>query len=193
MNESWILFLVAVGLAIDCFSVSICIASSPLPLTPRSIFRLAFHFGFFQGGMTFLGWLLGTSIADYVSRLDHWITFTLLAFIGGKMILEGVRQKEIEDSGSCPDRTRGFSLLMLSVATSIDAFGVGISYAFFDGGITSTSLLIAVVSFLFTIAGLLGGQKIRSIVGNRAEILGGSVLIFIGLRILLTHSGILAI
>lgn len=192
MNEIWIQGLVAVGLAIDCFSVAICIGSSPQQLTLRSVLRLAFHFGLFQGGMTYLGWMFGISIAAYVSKVDHWIAFLLLVFIGGKMIMEGCRFRVDHEVGNCTDQTRGSSLVMLSIATSIDAFGVGLSYAFFDGAIINTSLLIALASFIFTIAGLIGGRRIGKIIGAKAEIVGGLVLILIGVRIVLTHTGIIA-
>ncbi len=190
MSDIWISLLVAVGLAIDCFSVSLCIGSSPRLLDFRAVFRLSFHFGLFQGGMTYLGWLFGVSIADYVSRIDHWIAFSLLVFIGGKMIVEGFRHQEDEEGYACSDRTRGLSLLMLSLATSIDAFGVGLSYAFLDGAVMHISLLIGLTSCIFTIAGLVGGRKISNIVGTKAEIFGGLVLVFIGVRIVLTHTGL---
>jgi len=192
MSELWVSLLVAAGLAIDCFSVSLCIGSSPVPLTNRSVFRLAFHFGLFQGGMTYFGWLFGTTIAAFVEKIDHWIAFSLLLFIGGKMIVEGISQSHDPAQESCNDQTRGMSLVMLSIATSIDAFGVGLSYAFLNGAIMSTSLIIGVTSFLFTIAGLIGGRKISDLIGNKAEIFGGLVLIFIGLRIVLTHIGVWA-
>lgn len=190
MNVIWISLLVALGLAVDCFSVSLCIGSSPKPLTPRAIFRLAFHFGLFQGGMTYLGWLFGVSVANYVAKIDHWIAFSLLMFIGGKMILEGLQRGVEKEVDLCTDQTRGISLVILSIATSIDAFGVGLSYAFIDSAILDKSLLIGLTSFIFTIAGLFGGRKISDFVGTKAEIFGGLVLIFIGVRIVLIHTGI---
>ena len=188
MSEFWVLFVIAFGLAVDCFTVSLCIGSSPRPITFRSVFRLSFHFGLFQGGMAFLGWLLGTSLAQYVASVDHWIALLLLFWVGGKMIREGISQQEAVLEENHEDRTRGGPLMMLSIATSIDAFGVGLSLAFMDANITASSILIGIVSLALSIIGLLGGRRIGERFGKRAEIVGGLVLIFIGLRIAITHT-----
>ena len=132
MSEIWVLFLIAIGLAVDCFTVSLCIGASPRPFTPGSVFRLSYHFGLFQGGMAFLGWALGASLAQYIASLDHWIALLLLLWVGGKMIREGVSKEDPAPEADCEDRTRGASLVMLSIATSIDAFGVGLSLALID-------------------------------------------------------------
>ncbi|MDO9545313.1 MAG: manganese efflux pump MntP family protein [Pelolinea sp.] len=188
MNEFLILLLIAVGLAVDCFTVSLCIGSSPRPLTFRSVFRVSFHFGLFQGGMAFLGWLLGTSLVQLLANVDHWIALLLLAWVGGRMILEGVSaQRELPEE-SCEDRTRGSSLVMLSIATSIDSLGVGLSLAFMDANITSASLLIGIISLILSIAGLFGGRRIGQRFGKRAGVIGGLVLIIIGLRIVIAHT-----
>lgn len=182
------LFLVAVGLAIDCFSVALCIGSSPYPINLRAILRLSFHFGLFQGGMTFLGWMLGVTVAVYVEKIDHWIALLLLLWVGIKMIREGFEQVDGDEEGTCEDQTRGMSLVVLSIATSIDAFGVGLSFAFVGGNIISSSLLIGLLSLVLTIIGLTGGNRIGKLIGKRAEIFGGFVLILIGLRIVVTHT-----
>ena len=188
MNDFWVLLIIAIGLAVDCFTVSMCIGSSPRPLTFRSVFRVSFHFGLFQGGMAFLGWLLGASLVQILARVDHWIALILLAWVGGKMIIEGFSSQGDLPEGSCEDRTRGSSLVILSIATSIDAFGVGLSLAFMNSNITSASLVIGVISFVLSIIGLFGGRRIGKRFGKRAEVVGGLVPIFIGLRIVFAHT-----
>ncbi len=188
MGEFWVLVIISIGLAIDCFSVSLCIGSAPRPLTFRSVFRLSFHFGLFQGGMALLGWLLGTSLVQFVANIDHWIAFLLLLWVGGNMIREGISSTEEVIKENCEDQTRGLSLMMLSVATSIDAFGVGLSLAFVEANIYTASALIGFISLVLSIIGLLGGQRIGQRFGKHAEIVGGLVLIFIGLRIVITHT-----
>ncbi|MCD6577683.1 MAG: manganese efflux pump [Anaerolineaceae bacterium] len=188
MGEIWVAMIISIGLAIDCFSVSLCIGSIPRPLTFRSIFRLSFHFGLFQGGMALLGWLLGTSLTQFVANIDHWIAFLLLLWVGGKMIREGISSIEEVMEEDYEDRTRGLSLIVLSVATSIDAFGVGLSLAFMEANIFTTSALIGFISLILSIIGLLGGRRIGQQFGKKAEIIGGLVLIVIGLRIVITHT-----
>lgn len=187
MNDFWLLIVIAVGLAVDCFTVSLCIGSSPRPLTFRSIFRVSFHFGLFQGGMAFLGWLLGTSLVQLLTRVDHWIALLLLTWVGGRMIIEGVSAHEASPEESCEDRSRGISLILLSIATSIDSLGVGLSLAFIDAEITSASLLIGITSLILSVVGLLGGRRIGQRFGKRAEVIGGIVLVIIGLRIAISH------
>lgn len=188
MGELLILTIISIGLAIDCFTVSLCICSTPRALTFRSVFRLSFHFGLFQGGMASLGWLLGTSLAQFVANIDHWVAFLLLLWVGGKMIREGISSTEEVMEENCEDQTRGLSLMMLSVATSIDAFGVGLSLAFMEANIYTASALIGFISLILSIVGLLGGRRIGQRFGKQAEIVGGLVLIFIGLRIVITHT-----
>jgi manganese efflux pump family protein len=188
MNDFWILLIIAVGLAVDCFTVSMCIGSSPRPLTFRSVFRVAFHFGLFQGGMAFLGWLLGTTLVQFIATVDHWLALILLAWVGGKMILEGLSVEDEQPEESCQDRTRGSSLVLLSIATSIDAFGVGLTLGFMNSDIATASVLIGAISLILSVFGLFGGRTIGKRFGKRAEVVGGLVLIFIGLRIVITHT-----
>ena len=188
MTSFFVLLVIAVGLAIDCFTVSLCIGSSPRPLEPRSVLRLSFHFGLFQGGMAFLGWLLGSSFVSLIEQVDHWLALLLLAWVGVRMIAEGFAPQDEAIQASCEDRTRGRSLVMLSIATSIDAFGVGLSLAFMDANILVSSLLIGTTSLLLSIIGLLSGKKIGQHFGKKAEIAGGFVLLLIGLRIVIAHT-----
>ena len=180
--------MIAFGLAMDCFAVSLGIGASPTPCTPRSIFRLSFHFGLFQGGMTLLGWLLGSTVVALISGFDHWIAMLLLAWVGGRMILEGISNRAEKPVEDCSDPTRGSSLVMLSVATSIDALGVGLSLALLKVNVIAASLVIGAVSLIVSVIGLLGGSRLSRRFGKNVEVLGGLVLIVIGIRILISHT-----
>jgi manganese efflux pump family protein len=188
MTDFWMLLVIAFGLAMDCFAVSLGIGATPKPLTPRSIFRLSFHFGLFQTGMTLLGWLLGNTAVNLIGGFDHWIAMLLLAWVGGRMLLEGFSKHEENAVEEFTDPTRGSSLVMLSVATSIDALGVGLSLGLLKQNVLIASLLIGAVTLVVSIAGLLGGSQLSSRFGKRVEVLGGLVLIAIGIRIVLTHT-----
>jgi putative Mn2+ efflux pump MntP len=178
------ILLIALGLAMDCFAVSLGIGCSQVKKDFRTYFRITFHFGLFQGGMTFLGWLGGSTIAHLISNFDHWIAFGLLVFVGARMIRESLSKNE-EDDPCNP--SRGKTLIMLSVATSIDALAVGLSLAFVDGSILVSSLVIGVTSLLLSVVGLFIGGGLGGKFGKRMELIGGLVLIGIGIRVLLSH------
>lgn len=178
------LFLIAVSLAMDVFAVSLGIGTSGQADTPRPIFRLSFHMGLFQGMMTYLGWLAGSSIVQWIAGFDHWIAFLFLAFVGMRMILSGIRP---ETYASHNDPSRGASLVMLSIATSIDALAVGLSLAMLAVNVLISCLMIGWVSLLLSLVGLRAGRRLSERFGKRMEILGGAVLNLIGFRILLTH------
>jgi putative Mn2+ efflux pump MntP len=178
------IFLIALGLAMDCFAVSLGIGCKNDDCGDRYRFRLPFHFGLFQGGMTLIGWALGSTIVEYIAKFDHWIAFGLLGFVGVKMIVESFSGEEKKQVG---DPSRGGFLVMLSVATSIDALAVGLSLAFMQSSIWFSSLLIAVVSAGLALLGLLLGGRLGEKFGERMELVGGLILIGIGLRILFTH------
>jgi putative Mn2+ efflux pump MntP len=179
---------IAVGVAMDVFAVSLGIGCAGQATTARAKFRLAFHFGLFQGGMTLLGWLLGSTVVNLIAGFDHWIAMLLLAWVGGRMVLEGLSRHEEKPVEECSDPTRGSSLVMLSVATSIDALGVGLSLALLKVNVLSASLLIGAVSLVVSVIGLLGGSRLSRRFGKSVEVLGGLVLIAIGVRIVLTHT-----
>lgn len=181
---TWEILLIALGLAMDCFAVSLGIGTNGLKKTARMVLRLAFHFGLFQGGMAFIGWLAGRQVADLISRFDHWIAFLLLLYGGGRMIAGSFKH---EDECKPGDPTRGGSLVMLSIATSIDALAVGLSLAFVDGSILVSSSVIGVTSFILSVAGYLLGDRLGCRFGRRMEFLGGLLLIGIGVRVLLSH------
>lgn len=185
MNFAGIVFI-AISLAMDCFTVSLGIGTTPIEKTLRRIFRLSFHFGLFQGGMTFLGWLAGNSIASLIEQYDHWIALLLLVFIGGRMIKESLQGKD-EKELNCKDPCSGATLILLSIATSIDALAVGLSFAFLNVDIRLASLTIGLTSFILSIAGLKIGNRLGIRFGKRMEIIGGLILIAIGLNIVYNH------
>ena len=138
--------------------------------------------------MAYLGWLLGSSVVKLIESVDHWLALILLAWVGVRMIVEGLSPLEPEMEESCEDRTRGKSLIMLSIATSIDALGVGLSLAFINAAILFSSLMIGFTSFLLSMVGLFGGRRIGQRFGKKAEVAGGFVLLMIGLRIVISHT-----
>jgi putative Mn2+ efflux pump MntP len=176
--------LIAVGMAMDAFAVSLGIGTSRQARAPRPIFRLSFHFGLFQFFMPILGWLAGSSIAGLISAFDHWVALALLAFVGGRMIRSGL---DSDSSPSPNDPSRGGTLIMLSIATSIDAFAIGLSLAMLHVAILYPSLVIGVVTAGLSLTGLLIGHRLGEIFGKRMEVLGGAILIGIGLRVLISH------
>jgi len=182
MDLSWLSMLgIAVGLAADAFAVSIVAGLTLRAVTPRHVFRLAFHFGLFQFLMPILGWFAGDALAGYIHEYDHWVAFALLCYVGGKMLWEARCQKKAE---SAADPTRGLRLVTLSVATSIDALAVGISMAFIGVSVWFPSAIIGLVTATLTSCGILFGSRIGSRWGQWAEIGGGIVLILIGFKVL---------
>jgi len=183
----WItLFGIAVALAMDAFAVALGTGMTLKRLTGRHLFRLGFHFGLFQALMPVIGWLAGLTVQRWIAAYDHWIAFGLLGFVGGKMIYEALRDEGEE--GSLSDPTRGLSLVLLSVATSIDALAVGLSLAMLGVDIWLPALIIGLVAGAFTVAGMLLGRRVGAAWGPRVEVFGGLVLFAIGLKILLEHT-----
>jgi putative Mn2+ efflux pump MntP len=176
----------AVALAMDCFAVSMGLACGLKGLTARQAVRMAFFFGAFQFGMPVLGWFAGESVVRFTRSFDHWLAFGLLAAIGGRMIYESFHLSD-EEKACRPDQTKGARLFVLSVATSIDALAVGLSLGVIKSGILFPAAIIGVVCFLMTIIGARLGPVVGRVVGRRAELLGGLILIGIGVRILVEH------
>jgi putative Mn2+ efflux pump MntP len=175
---------VALALALDAFAVCLGAATSGYVNGPRPAFRLIFHFGLFQTLMTVLGWLAGSTVEPFIAPWDHWLAFGLLAFVGSRMIRSGLRENCDEDR---LDPSRGGTLVMLAVATSLDALAVGLSMALLSVGIVAPALVIGVVAAAMSAIGLALGSRLGACYGKRMEIAGGIVLIAIGLRILATH------
>lgn len=183
MNIITTLFI-AVGLAMDAFAASL---ASGMLLQKGRLFaalRIALFFGLFQGFMPVLGWLMAFKLHGIVSQVDHWIAFALLIFIGCKMIIESTRKRQ-STLGTKPPGTA--ALLALSIATSIDAFAAGISFAFLGIPIVMPVIVIGVVTFVLSFVGVLVAGSIGALVGNRIGIFGGMILIGIGVKILIDH------
>ena len=167
----------------DAFAVAIAAGLKVKHLTGRHVFRLAFYFGFFQFMMTVLGWLGGRTISAYINAYDHWIAFGLLVAVGSKMLFEGLSGK-VPTSRSDP--TRGWTVIALSVATSIDAFAAGLSMAFIGVSIWLPGVVIGIVAAALTATGIRFGNRLGRKGGRWAELLGGAVLIGIGIGVLLS-------
>jgi putative Mn2+ efflux pump MntP len=176
---------IAIGLAMDAFAVSIAVGLSLKQVSLRQTFRLSYHFGLFQALMPIVGWLAGRSVERWISPVDHWIAFGLLAVIGGKMIYEALTE-DVEDEQR-KDPTKGASLVVLSVATSIDALAVGLSLALLGVEIWYPALVIGLVALIFTATGLHLGKRFGALLGRRMEVIGGGILLAIGVRILIEH------
>lgn len=184
--DTFTLLGIAVALAMDAFAVALAAGLTLDEMNGRHLFRLGWHFGLFQAMMPVFGWLAGMTVQHHIAAYDHWIAFGLLSFVGGKMIYEALFAMPDEVRSSDP--TRGWSLVMLSVATSIDALAVGLTLAMLGVSIWMPALIIGLVAGVLTVAGMLLGRRIGGIWGKRVEVLGGLVLVAIGLRILLEHT-----
>ena len=176
---------IALALAMDAFAVALGAGLTLERLTGRHLFRLGFHFGLFQAFMPILGWLAGLTVQQWITAYDHWLAFALLAFVGGKKIREAFHAEEERDNR---DPTRGMTLVMLSLATSIDALAVGLTLAMIGVSIWIPAAVIGIVAGALTVAGMFLGRRIGTLWGPRVEILGGLILIGIGARILLEHT-----
>jgi len=188
------LILIAVGLSMDAFAVALCKGLSTRRMNTGYPFVIALFFGGFQALMPFIGWLLGIQFEQYITGVDHWISFVLLALIGGKMIHEAMKIEEVsleEIHSEKPLRTDYRELFVLAVATSIDALAVGITFAFLRVSIGKAVLLIGTITFLLSIAGVAIGNRFGVKYKNKAEFGGGVVLVLIGLKILIEHLGLL--
>lgn len=185
IDLNWMNILgIAVGLAMDAFAVSIAAGLALPKVTPRHVFRLGFHFGLFQFFMPIIGWWAGSTISDRITDYDHWIALGLLSFIGLKMLIDAFRP---EDHRRRTDPTRGWTLVTLSVATSIDALAVGVGLAFLDVPILLPCVVVGLVAAIFSSVGIMFGSRLGRSWGRGAEILGGCTLILVGLHILWSH------
>jgi len=179
------ILLVAVGLAMDCFSVAITSGLTMKETRSKFALKIGASFGFFQSVMPFIGWLGGTSLLSVISGVDHWIAFALLGVIGGKMVYESLKKKGGEAKA---DPLKRHVLLTLSVATSIDALAVGVGFAFLEVAIPLPVAVIGVTSFMLSVLGVYLGDRFGKYLGTRMETIGGVILIGIGLKILLEHT-----
>jgi len=176
----------AFALAMDAFAVSLGLGLNLVRASAIQTFRLASSFGLFQFFMPVIGWSAGTTIIGLIERFDHWVAFALLLGVGGKMIIESFRGAgTIKAKQSDP--TKGVSLLVLSIATSLDSLAVGLSLAALRVAVVYPAVIIGVVAFVMTVVGMKLGPVLGKIVGKRAELAGGLILIVIGIKILADH------
>jgi len=183
--DYYVIIGIALGLALDAFAVAIGTSICLGKVSWRQTFRLGWHFGLFQALMPVLGWIAGLTVADLIRAWDHWVAFALLITIGGKAVYEALQKKE----DACPtfDPTKGWSLVILSVATSIDALAVGLSFAALDVRIWAPAVVIGIVAAALTTVGMLAGARLGARFGRRMEAVGGLVLIGIGIKIVVEH------
>ncbi len=184
------IFLIGIGLSADAFSVAVCKGLNMRKLNLKHTYIIALFFGGFQAIMPLIGYLLGTNFADYIEAFDHWIAFVLLGFIGGKMAIEAIRDKD-DDEEEKTDVLKIGELTVMAIATSIDALAVGITFAFLKVNILLSVLLIGVTTFALSLGGVLIGNKFGAKYKSKAELAGGIILVLIGVKILLEHLGII--
>ncbi len=180
------IILIAFGLSLDALAVAIAASVVLRTITGRHIFRLGFHFGLFQALMPIIGWLAGSRLQPYIAGWDHWLAFGLLTFVGLKAIREAFAGEEFRTPRGDP--TRGVSLVVLSVATSIDALAVGVTFAALRVEIWYPSVIIGCITGALTTLGMLIGGRLGARFGKRLEILGGLVLLAIGAKVLIAHA-----
>ncbi|MEF9990885.1 MAG: manganese efflux pump MntP family protein [Romboutsia sp.] len=197
MNLTAILFT-SLALSMDAFAVSITKGMTIKKLTKGLGIKIALFFGLFQGGMPLMGWILGISFERYIKSIDHWIALILLSFLGYKMIGEFIKSRKEQELnievGLSIDVEEELSikeLIMLSIATSIDALAVGISFAFLSVDIVNASISIGIITFLMCLIGVFVGNKIGDVFNGYAELIGGIILIIIGINIFNEHTQII--
>jgi manganese efflux pump family protein len=176
--------LIGIGLSADCFAVALSVGVAGKTFSAKNMLKVALAFGIFQMAMPLLGWLAGQTVVDLISQYDHWLAFALLAFVGGKMILEFIRNHPEAES---IDIGKWGTLITLAIATSIDALAVGLSFALLKINILIAAGIIGLVAFSISAFSFWLGRKVSSLVGRWALLAGGVILIGIGLRILITH------
>ena len=185
------LFILAVGLSMDAFAVAICKGLCMRKVTIKKAGIVGLYFGLFQAGMPMIGYILGSQFSDKISSIDHWIAFILLGIIGGKMLIESIKEirgGEKELALECErDEFSYKKLTILAIATSIDALAVGVSFAFLSVSIVPSVIIIGITTFVLSFFAVFLGKKLGEYVQNYAEIIGGVILIGIGIKILFEH------
>ncbi|MBQ8299721.1 MAG: manganese efflux pump [Clostridia bacterium] len=181
------IILIAIGLAMDAFAVAVCKGLSIPKLEVKNAIKVGAYFGAFQGMMPIIGYFLGISFEKTVSRVDHWIAFFLLGFIGANMIKEAFCKCENDTNDKLDVKT----MITLAVATSIDALTVGVTFAFLQVNIWIAALMIGIITFVLSMVGVKIGNKFGNKYGKKAELFGGFILIIMGTKILLEHLSII--
>jgi len=177
--------LIAIGLSADCFAVALGGGISKINHTWPRLLRVSFSFGLFQALMPVLGWLAGMTVVELIADYDHWVAFAVLTIVSGRMLWGAFRSKRTR--GKEIDITRGLLLITLSIATSIDALAIGLSFAFLNVRIALASPIIGAVAFVVTMIGFKLGKEAGKSLGKRAEAIGAIILLAIAFRILLSH------
>ena len=181
------IIVVALGLSMDAFAVSVANGFIIKELKFRHVFRIALFFGFFQAIMPIIGWAAGSLFSSFIEKVDHWFAFGLLAFVGGKMIFESRKTAEAGCEENKKDCTHFPTLLLLSLATSLDALAVGLTFAFLDVLIVLPVIVIGGLTFFVCLIGVYIGEKTGHLFGNKLELIGGIIVVGIGIKILIEH------
>lgn len=181
--------LIGLSLAMDAFAVSICKGLSMKKMNWKSAIIISLYFGIFQAFMPVVGYFLGSTFESYVTNIDHWIAFILLSLIGGNMIKESFDREDKKKNDKIDFKT----MIALAIATSIDALAIGITFAFFEVNLLLSISIIGIITFLLSIIGVKIGNKFGDKYQNKAEFVGGLILVLLGIKILLEHLGILFI
>lgn len=179
--------LISIGLAMDAFAVSICKGLSMKKMSWKKSFIIGLYFGIFQALMPIIGYFLGSTFESLVTKIDHWISFGLLMYIGLNMLKEAFGS----DTENCNDNVDFKTMIVLAIATSIDALAVGITFAFLEVNIWLSTLAIGIITFIISIIGVKIGNKFGDKYERKAETVGGLILILIGIKILIEHLGII--
>ncbi len=182
----WELLLTAVGLSMDAFAVAMCRGLRMRKLNGKHALVIGLFFGGFQAGMPLIGWLIGKQFERYITAIDHWVVFALLAFIGGRMIFDALHGGE-EDCGCGKDALDLKELTVMAFATSVDALAVGISFAFLSVRIAPAVLTIGLTTFALSVLGVAVGCRFGAKYEKKATLLGGIILVLIGIKILVEH------
>ena len=182
------LLLIAIGLAMDAFAVSICKGLAMKKMNWKKAIIVGLYFGIFQALMPVIGYFLGTTFESLVTKVDHWIAFILLAFIGGKMLKEAFDN----NSEGYNDSVNFKTMVVLAIATSIDALAIGITFAFFDVNIVLAVSIIGIITFIISVLGVKIGNRFGDKYQNKAQLMGGIILVLLGFKILLEHLEIIS-
>lgn len=184
------LLFLGIGLAMDAFAVAVCKGLAMRKVNKKQAVVIGLFFGGFQALMPLIGWGLGSQFETYITSIDHWIAFALLGLIGGKMIFEALKPEEDVEIAEMDAPLELKELLVLAVATSIDALAIGVTFAFLDYPIVEAVTIIGVATFFIAIGGVYAGNFFGNKYKRKAELAGGVILVLLGLRILLSHLGV---
>lgn len=186
--EIYEILLIGIGLAMDAFAVSICKGLSMKKMNWKKSVIIALYFGVFQALMPLIGYFLGMTFESIVTTFDHWVAFALLTLIGGGMIKESFDDEDEKKN----DRVDFKTMVVLAIATSIDALAVGITFAFFDVNIVLAVSIIGIITFIISVLGVKIGNRFGDKYQNKAQLMGGIILVLLGFKILLEHLGIIS-